>query len=82
MLKLKRAPAICVDYIDDSSITLDVWLAAGLDSLTKQDVIDMASRIRYPPKTSRHAMADDTPPIFVPLEVLMVHPSLQRADET
>ena len=36
----------------------------------------------YPPKTSRHAMADDTPPIFVPLEVLMVHPSLSEPDET
>ena len=83
MLKLKRVPAICVDYIDDSSITLDVWPGCGLESLTKQDVIEMAlSDSVYPPKTSRHAMADDTPPIFVPLEVLMVHPSLSEPDET
>jgi hypothetical protein len=70
-LDLKQIPVIAVDYLNDDSIEVDVWPAANIDSLTKQEVIDMSlSDSVYPPKTSRHRIADDLPPIHVPLELL------------
>lgn len=75
ILNLKRVPAICVDYLNDASITVDVWPQSGFESLTKEQVIEMSlSGEVFPPKTSRHAMAEDTPPIFVPLEELLKDP--------
>jgi hypothetical protein len=83
MLNLKRVPAICVDYIGDPSIELDVWPACGRTALTKNEVIEMAlSDSVFPPKTSRHSMADDTPPIFVSLETLRTLPLLSGIDES
>ena len=70
-LNLARVPAICVDYLDDSRIEVDVWPASELKSITKQQVIAMClSEEVFPPKTSRHTIADHLPPIHVPLEVL------------
>lgn len=73
-LNLARVPAICVDYLSDERIEVDVWPAAELDSITKQQVVDMSlSGELFPPKTSRHTIADDLPPIHVSLEVLAEH---------
>ena len=70
-LNLMRIPVIAVDYLNDDSIEVDVWPAANIDSLTKNEVIEMSlSANVFPPKTSRHRVADYLPPIHVPLEVL------------
>ncbi|MGB0611606.1 MAG: ParB N-terminal domain-containing protein [Poseidonia sp.] len=76
LLDLKRVPAICVDYMGNDSISVDVWPGCGRDQLTKEDVIEMSlSDALFPPKTSRHTMADDTPPIFISLDELLTLPS-------
>ena len=70
-LQLKRVPVIMIDYLADESISVDVWPASGFDRLTKDDVIKMSlSDDLFPPKTSKHTIADDLPPIHVLLEVL------------
>jgi hypothetical protein len=70
-LELARIPVIVVDYFADESIDLDLWPASELDEITKQDVVDMAlSDQLYPPKTTRHRIADYLPPIHVSLEKL------------
>ena len=70
-LQLKRVPVIMIDYLADESISVDVWPASGFDKLTKDDVIKMSlSDDLFPPKTSKHTIADDLPPIHVLLEVL------------
>ncbi|RLN58956.1 hypothetical protein BBJ28_00016458 [Nothophytophthora sp. Chile5] len=72
-LELQCVPVVLVDYLADESITVDVWPKCGLDSLSKQEVIDMSlSDELFPPKTSRHSFSDDLPPISVPLERLRV----------
>ncbi len=70
-LGLNRVPAILVDYLDDESFSVDVWPGCGLDSITKQDVIDMSlSDDLFPPKTSKHTISNDLPPIHIELEIL------------
>jgi len=71
-LGLKRVPAALVDYLEDGSITVDVWPGDhGVAKITKQDVIDMClSPEVFPPKTSRHTFAEPLSPIFVALEEL------------
>ncbi|KAF4315557.1 hypothetical protein BBO99_00009122 [Phytophthora kernoviae] len=70
-LKLQCVPVVLVDYLEDETITVDVWPKCGRDSLTKQEVIDMSlSDELFPPKTSRHSFSDDLPPISVSLERL------------
>jgi hypothetical protein len=70
-LDLARIPVIVVDYFADESIDLDLWPASELDVITKQDVVNMAlSDQLYPPKTTRHRIADYLPPIHVSLEKL------------
>ncbi len=70
-LGLALLPVILVDYLGDASIELDVWPACGIDSLTKQQVLDMAhSSELFPPKTSRHRIAIELPPISVSLDDL------------
>uniref|UniRef100_A0AAV1T7R0 ParB-like N-terminal domain-containing protein n=1 Tax=Peronospora matthiolae TaxID=2874970 RepID=A0AAV1T7R0_9STRA len=71
-LELQCVPVVLVDYLEDETITVDVWPECGRDSLTKQEVIDVSlSDDLFPPKTSRHSFSDDLPPISVPLERLM-----------
>ena len=71
-LGLNRVPALCVDYLGDEEISVDVWPASGRSSLSKEEVIEMSlSDEVFPPKTSRHILAEDTPPIFIPLDVLL-----------
>ena len=71
ILNLLRLPVILFDYLEDNSITVDAWPNCGLESLSKQEVIDMAaSDGLYPPKTSRHTTEWNAPPIHVSLETL------------
>lgn len=67
-LELESVPIVLVDYLGDESITVDVWPNCGRDTLTKEEVVEMAlSEDLFPPKTSRHKFSDDLPPISVPL---------------
>ena len=82
-LELARIPAVCIDYLNDDTVELELWPASELESITKQDVIDMAlSQKVFPPKTSRHMLPVETPPIFFPLERLAVLPSFTSPDES
>jgi hypothetical protein len=77
-LNLAQLPVIAVDYLLDETIEVDVWPSAGVNSLTKEEVIAMSlSGEVFPPKTSRHRIADHLPPIHVPLEVLSQPASIQ-----
>ena len=70
-LNLKRVPAILIDYLSNDEISVDVWPGSGLETITTQQVIDMSlSGDLYPPKTSKHTISNDMPPIHVLLEVL------------
>ena len=70
-LELVRIPVIAVDYFENDSIDLELWPSAQIDEISKRDVIDMAlSDELYPPKTTRHRIADHLPPIHVSLEKL------------
>ena len=70
-LNLKRVPVILIDYLRDKQIEVDVWPGCGLDTITKQQVIDMSlSDNLYPPKTSKHTISNHMPPIHVLLEEL------------
>ena len=70
-LNLAQIPVIAVDYLTDESIEVDVWPSAAIEGLTKEQVIEISlSNNVFPPKTSRHRIADHLPPIHVPLEVL------------
>ena len=70
-LNLKRVPAILIDYLSNDEISVDVWPGSGLETITKQQVIDMSlSGYLYPPKTSKHTISNHMPPIHVLLEVL------------
>ncbi|KAI9914480.1 hypothetical protein PsorP6_007828 [Peronosclerospora sorghi] len=72
-LGLASVPVVVVDYLADATLTVDVWPECGRDTLTKAQVLAMAlSDHVFPPKTSRHAMADALPPISIPLAQLRV----------
>ncbi|CEG48337.1 transcriptional regulator [Plasmopara halstedii] len=72
-LELASVPVVLVNYLEDESITVEVWPNCGRDSLTKQQVIDMSlSDDLFPPKTSRHSYSDDLPPISVSLDRLRI----------
>ena len=61
-----------MNYLEDESITVDVWPNSGLETITKQDVINMSlSSDLYSPKTSKHTIQNDLPPIHVTLDILM-----------
>ena len=65
-------PVILIDYLSDDQISVDVWPGSGLESITKQQVIDMSlSSDLYPPKTSKHTITNHMPPIHVLLEELL-----------
>ena len=70
-MKLKRVPVILIDYLSNNEITVDVWPGCGLESITKEEVIEMClSDDLYPPKTSKHTISNHMPPIHVLLEEL------------
>ena len=71
-LGLQCLPCVVVDYLEDDSIALMLWPNSDREVITKQDVIDAGmSGDLMSPKTSRHLMSDDLPPISVPLSRLM-----------
>ena len=56
-LGFSKIPGIMIDYLNDENISIDVWPDCGTDSITKQDVLDMAlSGKVFPPKTSKHTI--------------------------
>jgi hypothetical protein len=73
IMGLSKLPALLVDYLNDDSVSVDVWPdCAGLDSLTKEDVVKMSlSDEVYPPKTSKHTIHSsflrNATPVNVPL---------------
>jgi len=70
-LDLKRLPAICIDYLTDDGISVSLWPASKLESISKEEIIQMAlSNKVYPAKTSRHELENHLPPIHVLLDVL------------
>ena len=70
-LELSRLPVLKTDYMNDENVKVTVWPNSDMENLTKQDVIDMAlSGNLYPPKTSKHVLSKDIPPIYVTLEDL------------
>ncbi|GFH45073.1 hypothetical protein CTEN210_01547 [Chaetoceros tenuissimus] len=69
---LSRLPAILVDYLNDETISVDVWPDCGLDCLSKEDVIEMSlSKDVFPPKTSKHDFVSSFTSIHVPLSKLL-----------
>ncbi len=70
-LGLSRLPVVLVDYLHDDTITVNVWPGCGIESLTKEDVVNMSlSNEVFPPKTSRHDFVSSMSPISVPLRSL------------
>ena len=75
-LDLQCLPCVVVEYLDDDSITLLLWPNSDREGISKDDVIQAGlSGELMPPKTSRHLLSDDLPPISVPLSRLM-HPAI------
>ncbi|MDP6869213.1 MAG: ParB N-terminal domain-containing protein [Candidatus Poseidoniaceae archaeon] len=72
VLNLRRLPAICVNYLQDENVSVSLWPGSDLESITKDDVINMAlSGKVYPPKTSKHELKNYLPPIHVLLDILL-----------
>ena len=70
-LGLKLIPAICLDYLNSELISLELWPNANIESIDKADVIEMClGNELYPPKTTKHVVIYDLPPILVALEEL------------
>jgi len=68
---LSRLPVILVDYLNDDTISVDVWPECGIDCLSKEDVIEMSmSDGVFPPKTSKHDFVSSLETINVPLSNL------------
>lgn len=75
-LDLQCLPCVVVEYLEDDSITLLLWPNSDREGISKDDVIQAGlSGDLMPPKTSRHLLSDDLPPISVPLSRLM-HPAI------
>jgi len=70
-LNLSKVPVIMLNYLTDDRISVAVWPGRELESISKQDIVDMAlSEELFPPKTSKHTIGGDLPPIFATLEEL------------
>jgi hypothetical protein len=70
-LGLKLIPAICLDYLNSELISLELWPNANIESIDKAEVVEMClGNELYPPKTTKHVVIYDLPPILVTLEEL------------
>ena len=70
---LQCLPCVLVDYILDDSISVILWPGNDQKEISKEDVLEAASSGNlFPPKTSRHLLSDDLPPISVPLSRLLL----------
>ncbi len=68
----KKVPALLIDYFDDALITVEARPESGLESLSKQQVIDMGrSNKVFNPKTTRHKLKFTVDRINVPLSQLI-----------
>ncbi len=57
-LNLISLPCVCVDYLGDNTIELEVWPSSDLKQLSKEEVINAGlSEELLPPKTSRHRLS-------------------------
>ena len=80
-LGLARIPVVCIEYLDDDTVELELWPASELESISKQEVVDMALSSRlYPHKTTRHRISDYLPPINVSLKRLSLLTPSQPAE--
>ena len=71
-LELKCLPCVLVDYLSDESIKIMLWPNSKWTSIDKRDAIDAALNGNLmPPKTSRHLLSEDLPPIYVSLSRLL-----------
>jgi ParB-like chromosome segregation protein Spo0J len=78
VLSLDYLPVLAVDYLQDERIEVAVWQDCGKDSITKQEVVEMALGNRlFAAKTSKHVVAFEIPSIETPLSRLR---SQGRAD--
>ncbi|MFQ6059934.1 MAG: ParB N-terminal domain-containing protein [Thermoplasmata archaeon] len=65
-----RIPVYLVDYFDDD-IEVTTWENAGMESITKEMIIEMGrSEKVFPPKTSRHILKCKLEEHPIPLEEL------------
>ena len=81
-LDLLSLPCVCVDYLADDTIELEVWPNSSIDNLSKEDVINAGlSDTLFPPKTSRHRLSDHLPPIAMPISRLLL-PAYSTSDES
>ncbi|MAK40793.1 MAG: hypothetical protein CL993_03590 [Euryarchaeota archaeon] len=81
-LDLLSLPCVCVDYLADDTIELEVWPNSSIDNLSKEDVINAGlSDTLFPPKTSRHRLSDHLPPIAMPISRLLL-PAYSASDES
>ena len=81
-LDLLSLPCVCVDYLADDTIELEVWPNSSIDNLSKEDVINAGlSDTLFPPKTSRHRLSDHLPPIAMPISRLLL-PAYSPSDES
>ena len=70
---LQCLPCVLVDYILDDSISVILWPGSDQKEISKEDVLEAASSGNlFPPKTSKHLLSDDLPPISVPLSRLLL----------
>ena len=70
-LGLSLVPVIIVDYLNDDSLRVETWPECGINSITKNEVIEMGiSEFLYGPKTSRHLFDFELPKIAIPLSKL------------
>lgn len=68
----KKAPALLIDYFDDSLITVEARPESGLPGISKQEIIDMGLSDKvFKPKTTRHKVKFTVEKINVPLSDLM-----------
>jgi hypothetical protein len=75
-LKLKQLPVVLVDYLADTSITVEIWPGSKLSPMSKQDVIHMAlSPHVFPPKSTKHRYTTPLGFIHVPLSTLSKVPT-------
>ena len=81
-LDLLSLPCVCVDYLADDTIELEVWPNSSIDNLSKEDVINAGlSDTLFPPKTSRHRLSDHLPPIAMPISRLLL-PAYSASDDS
>ena len=70
---LQCLPCVLVNYILDDSISVILWPGSDRKEISKSDVLEAASSGKLlSPKTSRHLLSDDLPPISVPLSRLLL----------